>query len=222
MSTSLNNSGDNFREIRARIPASVTLIAVSKTRSADDVEALYRMGQRDFGENYVQELLEKATALKERGYKDIRWHFIGHLQTNKVKSLLPIVYAIQSVDSVKLAEEISKRAGPRKIPCYLNVNIDCEESKSGFAPQDVAEAARAISALPGIDLLGLMCIPAPRSNGEDRKIPFAALRELEKSCRPHTKGALSMGMSDDFEAALKEGSTAVRIGTLIFGSRKLA
>lgn len=221
MSTSLNNLGDNFREIRAKIPASATLIAVSKTKSADDVEALYRLGQRDFGENYVQELLEKAASLEERGCNAIRWHFIGHLQTNKVKSLIPIIHSIHSVDSLKLAEEISKRAGSRKIPCYLSVNIDQEESKSGFAPEQVPEAARSISTLPGIDLLGLMCIPAPRSNPEDQRIPFAALRELEKSCRPHTQGALSMGMSDDFEAALQEGSTSVRIGTLIFGSRKL-
>jgi pyridoxal phosphate enzyme (YggS family) len=216
----MSTSSDNFREIRAKIPASVTLIAVSKTKSADDVEALYRLGHRDFGENYVQELLEKATVLEERGCNDIRWHFIGHLQTNKVKSLIPIIHTIHSIDSLKLAEEISKRAGSRKIPCYLNVNIDGEESKSGFAPGEVLEAARAVSALPGIDLMGLMCIPAPRANPEERRAPFAALRELEKSCHPHTNGALSMGMSEDFELAIEEGSTALRIGTLLFGARK--
>jgi pyridoxal phosphate enzyme (YggS family) len=209
---------ERFHRIRARIPSSVTLVAVSKTKSADDVEALYRLGQRDFGENYVQELLSKASELQARGCNDIRWHFIGHLQTNKVKSLIPIIHAIHSVDSLRLAEEISKRAAPRKIPCFLEINIDTEPSKSGFPPEDAPDASTQIAGLPGIDLRGLMCIPAPTA--EDPRIPFGRLRELEKSCRPSTSGQLSMGMSDDFEIAIAEGSTAVRIGSLIFGPRK--
>jgi pyridoxal phosphate enzyme (YggS family) len=217
MSESSNNS---YETIRAKIPARVTLVAVSKTKPASAVEELYRLGQRDFGENYVQELVSKARELEALGYNDIRWHFIGHLQTNKVKSLLPIVHAIHSVDSLKLAKEISKHAGDRKIPCFLNVNIDAEETKSGFPPETVRAAVHDIAALPGIDLRGLMCIPAPRAALEERRIPFATLRELEKSCQPLTHGQLSMGMSEDFEIALAEGATALRIGTLLFGSRK--
>jgi pyridoxal phosphate enzyme (YggS family) len=209
---------DQLAEIRKKIPATVTLIAVSKTQSADAIEALYRQGQRDFGENYVQELLEKSAELQKRGCADIRWHFIGHLQSNKVKMCLPVTYAIHSIDSIKLAKEISKRASA-KIACFLNVNIDCEETKSGFAPTETAEAAAEISKLPNIDLRGLMCIPAPRESAGASKPAFAALRELENTCRPSTHGELSMGMSDDFEIAIAEGATFIRIGTRLFGSR---
>jgi pyridoxal phosphate enzyme (YggS family) len=205
-------------EIRKRLPPTVTLIAVSKTQSADAVEALHRQGQRDFGENYVQELLEKSRELEARGCTGIRWHFIGHLQTNKVKALLPVVYAIHSVDSLKLANEISKRS-ERKIRCFLNVNIDREASKSGFTPEETLACAGRVAGLPNIDLRGLMCIPAPRESADAIRPAFSALRELEKSCRPHTQGELSMGMSDDFEIAVSEGATSIRIGTRLFGWR---
>jgi pyridoxal phosphate enzyme (YggS family) len=205
-----------------QVPTGVCLIAVSKTRTAAEIEALYRQGQRDFGENYVQELLDKAQELSMRGCAEIRWHFIGHLQSNKVKVLLPNVHAIHSVDSVKLAKDISRHAverGENPILCYLAVNIDREASKSGFDPNAVKEAAAEIAKLPSIDLRGLMCIPAPRMPIAEMKIPFAALRELEKSCQPSTHGELSMGMSDDYEIAIAEGATSVRVGTLIFGPR---
>jgi pyridoxal phosphate enzyme (YggS family) len=209
---------DNYSKIRAKIPAHVTLVAVSKTKPASDIEAMYRLGQRDFGENYVQELLSKSQELSDR-CPEIRWHFIGHLQTNKVKQLIPIVHAIHSVDSMRLAEEISKRAGEKRVSCFLEVNIDSEPTKTGFAPDQAKEACAQIAALPGLSLQGLMCIPAPRTDLREKRVPFARLRELEHACRPHTQGSLSMGMSEDFEIAISEGATAVRVGTLLFGAR---
>jgi len=204
------------------VPAGLRVIAVSKTRTADEIEALYREGHRDFGENYVQELLEKSHELAQRGCSEIRWHFIGHLQTNKVKALLPVVSSIHSVDSVKLAREISRRA-TASVPCFLEINIDREPTKSGFTPEQARSAAEEISPLPHIDLRGLMCVPAPMANSpapeSTIRASFAALRELEKSCQPFTHGELSMGMSDDYEAAIAEGATVVRIGTRIFGPR---
>jgi len=207
-----------------KVPDGVTVVAVSKTRSADEVEALYRLGHRDFGENYVQELLEKAGELESRGCVGIHWHFIGHLQSNKVRALMPVVHAIHSVDSVRLAREISARA-VRSVPCFLEINIAGEPTKAGFAPAEARAAAEEISRLPRIDLRGLMCIPAPQGSagglapGQGARMSFAALRELEKSCRPFTRAELSMGMSEDFEAAIAEGATVVRIGSRIFGPR---
>lgn len=211
-----------YREIRARVPSSVRLIAVSKTQPASAIQELYRLGQRDFGENYVQELVEKAADLEARGCTEIRWHFIGHLQTNKVKALVPIVHAIHSIDSTKLGREISKRAeaAGRKLECFLEINIDEEESKSGFAPDVAAVAAKELSALPGLSLRGLMCIPAPRKDAENLRPVFKRMRKIEENCRPYTHGELSMGMSDDFEIAITEGATKVRIGTSIFGARE--
>lgn len=210
---------DRYSQLKERIPPAVCLVAVSKTQPAAAIEELYRLGHRDFGENYVQELLEKARELGARGCTGIRWHFIGHLQTNKVKMLLPVVHAIHSVDSVKLGREISKRA-ERKIPCFLEVNVDGEASKSGFAPAEVRSAAQELAGLQNLDLRGLMCIPAPRPRAAEMKSVFVALRELEKSCHPWTQGELSMGMSDDFEMAIDAGATSVRVGTRLFGSRK--
>jgi PLP dependent protein len=206
----------------------VTLIAVSKTQPIEAIQELYGFGHRDFGENYVQELTEKAQTLLDEGITDIRWHFIGHLQTNKVKQLLPYVTSIQSVDSIRLAQEISKRLqslhaqtseeSRKLLPIFLNVNIDQEESKDGVAPIDAREVCEAISTLPGLSLEGLMCIPAP-STPESQHLAFHRLRELEYLCRPFTHGQLSMGMSSDFAIAIQEGATHVRVGTSLFGQR---
>jgi pyridoxal phosphate enzyme (YggS family) len=215
---------DRLQEIRSRVPEGVTLVAVSKGQSIEAIEQVYRAGQRDFGENYVQELLEKAEALQARGCTELRWHFIGHLQTNKVKALMPWVSCVQSVSSLKLAQELSKRWATSgrtgKLRVYLQVNQDAEETKSGVSEQDAPSVAREIAALPGLELLGLMSIPDPDVEGGTAPA-FARLRELEKSCRPHTQGALSMGMSSDFEAAIRLGSTLVRVGTALFGPRAL-
>ena len=205
-----------------RSPESVTLIAVSKTQPIEKIETLWRLGQRDFGENYAQELATKAEALYARGIKDIRWHFIGHLQTNKVKQVLPWAYAVHSVDSVRLATEMSKRMsaqGPRPpLKVFAEINIDQEESKSGTLPENAPGLCSEIANLPLLELRGLMCIPSASGENHDA---FARLRTLEEKCRPATKGDLSMGMTSDFEKAIQEGATHVRVGTAIFGDRIL-
>jgi len=230
-----------YAEIQTQIKAAlasakrtdpVTLIAVSKFQTIDAIRALYELGQRDFGENYVQELAEKAQTFLDDEITDIRWHFIGHLQSNKVKQVLPYVSSIQSVDSFKLAQEISKRwrtlhsegaeAGEENskvLPIFLNVNIDEEKSKDGIAPIDTREVCEAISTLPGLKLEGLMCIPAPAPTPLAQAQPFHRLRELEHLCRPFTHGQLSMGMSSDFPIAIQQGATHIRVGTSLFGKR---
>lgn len=212
--------------IRAgRDPASVTLIAVSKKQSIEAIEELYQAGQRDFGENYVQELVEKAQALRAKGYSDIRWHFIGHLQTNKIKGLLAEVSSIHSVDSLRLAQELAKQCGKLKhagkLPVFIEVNISAEASKSGLVPEfrPVQELAWAIGDLSELELQGLMCVPSPEESEALLATRFARLKELGESCRPPSLGALSMGMSADFELAIAQGSTHVRVGTALFGPR---
>lgn len=229
----MNELEKNFSAIQSRISSATTatnrpagsakLLAVSKTHPIDRIEALYRLGQRDFGENYVQELVQKAEEARVRRLNEIRWHFIGHLQSNKVKLLLPHVFYIHTVDSISLAEEISKRAQnaapQRKIQCLLSVNIDRESTKSGFDPDAVIEAAKKISQLPGVELRGLMCIPDPNSNTQTQNA-FSRLRALGAALPGIQNPELSMGMTNDFEVAIREGSSWVRVGTAIFGSRE--
>lgn len=210
-----------YRSIRDQIPQSVTLIAVSKTQSAEAIEVLYRAGHRDFGENYVQELLEKAEKLKAKGCDQVRWHFIGHLQTNKVKALLSVVDTIHTVDSLKLASEISKRwdslSRPSRLPVFLEVNVDEEESKSGVTHARLPELASGIRKLPGLILEGLMCIPSPEAakSGES----FSKMKKWARALPQGETLKLSMGMTQDFPVAIQNGSTHVRVGTAIFGSR---
>ncbi|OFZ81047.1 MAG: YggS family pyridoxal phosphate enzyme [Bdellovibrionales bacterium RIFOXYD1_FULL_53_11] len=222
----MNQIEPRYRTIIDRIKAAggkqtVTLVAVSKLQSADAIEVLYRLGHRDFGENYVQELLSKAQELERRGCKDIRWHFIGHLQSNKARQLVPIAQSVHSVGSLKLASELSKRqlaAGrPNRLPVFIEVNIDREDSKAGATAEETPDLARKIAELDGIELRGLMCIPAFGSTGDGKA--FAALKNLAASLHPLTAGDLSMGMTDDFEIAIREGATHVRIGTALFGAR---
>jgi len=225
MTTSL---AARYREIQTRIRLTAesaglahvpVLIAVSKTFPIEKIEALHALGHRDFGENYAQELLEKDREARELGLEGIRWHLIGHLQTNKVKAVLPLVHAIHSVDSLKLGEEISKRLSERSEPLriFLEVNIDHQGTKTGVEPEDGPELCRRLASLKGIRLEGLMCVPAP-AHGADGSA-FRELRELERKCRPATHGGLSMGMSQDFERAIAEGATHLRLGTAIFGDR---
>lgn len=203
--------------------ASACLIAVSKFQSADAIEKLYQLGHRDFGENYVQELCEKKEELNRRGYTDIRWHFIGHLQTNKAKKLVPHIESIHTIDSLKLARELSKQwhalLKPIKLITFIEVNIDREPSKSGFYPEDLLKSIEELSKIPHLFIQGLMCMPAKTGSESDTRAAFIRLRELELSCKPYTHGKLSMGMSDDFEMALKEGATHIRVGSAIFGNR---
>ncbi|MBC7692319.1 MAG: YggS family pyridoxal phosphate-dependent enzyme [Methylotenera sp.] len=218
----------NYQSIRDRIVKAagspeaaekITLIAVTKTQPIEAIEELHRLGHRDFGENYVQEMVEKATTLSARGLSGIRWHFIGHLQTNKVKNVLPYAHAIHAVDSEKLAREIARQAqkfniGP--IPVFVSVNLHYETTKTGFKPDELEKFTALIASFPELKILGLMCIPSPAGNVARS---FADLRELEKDCRPSTQGALSMGMTQDFEEGIRQGSTHIRVGTALFGER---
>lgn len=211
--------GDRYSEIVEQLAGfSATLIAVSKTRTADEIEVLYRMGHRDFGENYVQELLEKDRQLSSRGIGDIRWHFIGHLQSNKVKALLPRVAIIHSVGSIGVAREISKRA-IQPVKVLLEVNLDAEVSKSGFEPEKLNEVLQELSTLKNLAISGLMCIPSP--SRQSVRSPFVRLRELREAHAAFLgPGELSMGMSADYPEALQEGSRWIRIGTALFGPRE--
>lgn len=200
---------------------SAKLIAVSKTHPFEKIRELYLAGHRDFGENYVQEMIAKATQARDEGLSEIRWHFIGHLQSNKVKSLLPWVFMIHGVSSLRLAEEIAKRAESqekRRIPVLIEVNVDDEESKSGARIPEIRKLAEAIGTLPSLELRGLMAIPDPARSGGAREA-FRRIAALEASLRPLTRGELSMGMTSDFGDAIAEGATYVRVGTAIFGTR---
>jgi pyridoxal phosphate enzyme (YggS family) len=201
-----------------RTKESVKLIAVSKVQPFEKIEALYHAGHRDFGENYAQELVEKSARARAAGFTEIRWHFIGHLQSNKVKMLLPHTSVIHGVSSLRLAEEISKRAENTPIPVFLEVNVDGEESKSGVQISELRSLAEQVSSLPNIELRGLMCIPDPERAAGPREA-FSKLAALERDLRPFTRGELSMGMTSDFTDAIAEGATCVRIGTAIFGDR---
>ena len=205
---SLFSLTSRYQALLREIPANVCLIAVSKHQPANAIEALYRLGHRDFGENYAQELSEKSIELQNRGCTEIRWHFIGHLQSNKAKIVLPIASFIHTVD------KIPKTWGP---PFGIEVNIDDEPGKSGIHPNDVLQFAQTLHGICGNLLRGLMCIPAA---GKDPRASFRRLRELELSCRPYTQGVLSMGMSADYKIAIEEGATHIRIGTTLFGERK--
>lgn len=205
---------DAAAKSEGRVPESVRLVAVSKVHSYAKIRALYDAGHRDFGENYVQELVEKARAAERDGLDGIRWHFIGHLQTNKVKLLVPHVALIHGVGSFRVAEEIAKRAN-RRIPVLIEVNIDGEESKSGVRIPELRPLVERLRALPNLDLRGLMCIPDPKRPAGARD----AFRRLAALGADLGFTELSMGMTADFADAIAEGATLVRVGTAIFGER---
>lgn len=201
----------------------VTLIAVSKTKPVEMLQEAYDSGCRDFGENKVQELVEKYEVLP----KDIRWHMIGHLQTNKVKYIVDKVYMIHSVDSLRLAEEISKEAVKKKVDVNIlvEVNVANEETKFGVSLDKAKELVLNIAKLPNIHVKGLMTIAPFVDNGEDNREIFAKLHELavdigQEKADNIVMETLSMGMSGDYPVAVSEGATYVRVGTVIFGIRK--
>lgn len=205
-----------------RDSSEVTLIAVSKTKPLAMLEEAYESGVRDFGENKVQEMMEKAEMLPE----DIRWHMIGHLQRNKVKYLIDKVYMIHSVDSLRLAEEISKEAGKhdRTIPILIEVNVAEEESKFGVTSTQAEELIRQITVLPNIRIMGLMTIAPYVEKAEKNRKIFAQLKQLAvdiagKNIDNVSMDYLSMGMTGDYCVAIEEGATFVRVGTGIFGER---
>lgn len=202
----------------------VTLIAVSKKQPIEKIEALYRLGQRDFGENYVQELLEKSEQARALGLVEIRWHFIGHLQTNKVKALLPHVFAVHSVNSVRLAQALAKAwtalSMPSSLPVFIEVDLSGEISKSGVATSDLTEIVTSIGKIGSLRLLGLMCIPSPLETPQGLIGRFQELKALEFDLGSQSGRQLSMGMSSDFELAIAQGATHIRVGTLLFGPRE--
>lgn len=209
-------------EARPQNLGEVTLIAVSKTKPVPQLLEAYEEGIRDFGENKVQELCEKAEVLP----KDIRWHMIGHLQTNKVKYLIDKVYMIHSVDSYKLAQQIHKEAVKvsRCIPVLIEVNIANEESKFGIAPQECEEFIKSIAKLSGITVKGVMTVAPFVTDAEENRRYFQALKQLsvdikQKNIDNVSMDILSMGMTGDYKVAIEEGATYVRVGSGIFGER---
>ena len=209
---------------RAGWPESdVTLIAVSKTKPLELVREAYEAGVRDFGENKVQDLLERIEAMPS----DIRWHMIGHLQRNKVKYIVGKVAMIHSVDSLRLAEEISKESVRHQVETdiLLEVNVAGEESKFGVSPEETAALAEAISILPAVHVRGLMTIAPFVENAEENRLIFRKLKQLSvdiesKSIDNVSMTVLSMGMTGDYSVAIEEGAACVRVGTGIFGERE--
>lgn len=203
-------------------PANVTLVAVSKTKPVADLQELYELGQRDFGENYVQELVEKQAVLPA----DIRWHFIGHLQSNKVKQIISFVHLVHSIDSLKLLTEVDKQAAKagRKVDALLQIHIAAEETKFGLDEQELQEVINTLPSLRSINIKGLMGMATFTEDQQQIRSEYQYLRKLfdrlqktEPACSHFD--TLSMGMSGDYALAVEEGSTMVRIGSLIFGER---
>ena len=223
---------DNLAQVHSRIAAachsagrsvdSVTLLAVSKTQPADAVRAAHAAGQRSFGENYVQEALDKIAALADLR-RQIAWHLIGPLQSNKTRPVAAAFDWVQSVDRLKIAQRLSEQR-PADLPplqICLQVNISGEASKSGLLAQEVPAVALAVAALPRLRLRGLMAIPEPEADLVAQRAPHRGLRELLASLNAGglALDTLSMGMSADLEAAVAEGATLLRVGTAIFGRR---
>jgi pyridoxal phosphate enzyme (YggS family) len=231
----MGSIAENLQQVRGRIEAAcaaahrpvqtVTLLAVSKTFDAGAVREAHASGQCAFGENYVQEALEKIQALSDLR-SVLEWHLIGPLQSNKTRVVAEAFDWVHSVDRLKIAQRLSEQRPPQLPPLQvcLQVNISGEDSKSGVAPEEVPALARAVAALPRLRLRGLMAIPEPAADVEAQRRPHRTLREL--LLRLQREGlaldTLSMGMSADLEAAVTEGATIVRVGTAVFGGRAYA
>ena len=224
---------DNIQQVRARIAAacaaaqrpvqSVTLLAVGKTFPADALQQAHAAGQRAFGENYVQEAIDKMDTLAD--LPGAEWHLIGPLQSNKTRVAAERFDWVHSVERLKVAQRLSEQRPAHKPPLQLclQVNISGEASKSGLAPDAVAAVAHAVAALPRLRLRGLMAIPEPVGDFDAQRAPHRALRELLERLRADglALDTLSMGMSADLEAAIAEGATIVRVGSAIFGARPI-
>ena len=223
---------ENLKEVEEKIqkaclrsgrdPKEVTLIAVSKTKPVSMIEEVYTEGIRDFGENKPQELKEKYDLMP----KDINWHMMGHLQRNKIKYVVDRACMIHSIDSIRLAQAVEEEAAKREkvIPVLLEINIAREESKFGFLEEEVYDALEIISKLPHLRIEGLMTIAPFVENAEENRVHFKNLRKLsvdikQKNIDNVNMCNLSMGMTGDYEIAIEEGATFVRVGTGIFGER---
>ena len=206
-------------EAASRSPSEIRLVAVSKTKPPADVREAYAAGQRDFGENYAQELVTKADELRD--LHDLQWHFIGHLQSNKARAIAKVANMVQTIDSVSLVQELGKRIAKdrgERVPVLVEVNVGGESQKHGVSPGDLGRLLDAVEAQPALLLQGLMTIP-PQGFEAARKA-FEAVSSLRASNGGRTRlPELSMGMSDDMEIAIASGATIVRVGSAIFGSR---
>jgi len=207
-----------YNRILGELGPRIQLVAVSKTKPAADIRALYDLGQRDFGENYVQELTEKQQGLPA----DIRWHFIGHLQSNKVRNIISFVHLIHGVDSLRLLKEIDRQAGAngRVVDVLLQVHIAREETKFGLDPAELAELMSVVRA--NVRVRGLMGMASFTDDPAAVRTEFRELKKLFDQYFPDPAAAsiLSMGMSADYPIAIEEGSNMVRIGSLLFGKRE--
>jgi len=223
----MSEVAERLAQIRSQVAAacaragrpveSVTLVAVSKLKPAALIREAYEAGQRDFGENYAQELRDKAAELA--GLEGLRWHAIGPLQTNKVKYVAKAALSFHALDRLEVAQELSRRRQETPIPCYVEVNVGGEASKSGLAPDALGPFLESVRALPGLRVEGLMSMPPPTEDEQVARGYFRTLREL--AGRYGLEG-LSMGTTHDFELAIEEGATLVRVGTAIFGERAKA
>ena len=206
-----------------RDPRSVTLLAVSKTFPAEDIARAAALGQTAFGENYVQEAVDKIAALRP-DWPALQWHFIGPLQSNKTRDVAAHFDWVHSIDRLKLAQRLNDQRPADRPPLQvcIQVNVDSETTKSGVRPEDASALAAAVAALPRLRLRGLMGIPGARAGTAAQREPFARLRKLRDAIAAEhglTLDTLSMGMSADLEAAILEGATLVRVGSAIFGAR---
>ncbi|NBA98660.1 YggS family pyridoxal phosphate-dependent enzyme [Pseudomonas sp. R5(2019)] len=223
----MSTIADNVLTVRARIgaaaqatgrdPASIGLLAVSKTKPAAAVREAFAAGLHDFGENYLQEALAKQTELTDL---PLSWHFIGPIQSNKTRAIAEHFAWVHSVDRLKIAQRLSEQRPPEMAPLNIciQVNVSGEASKSGCTPEDLPDLAQAIAALPRLKLRGLMAIPEPTEDRAAQDAAFATVRALQDSLNL-SLDTLSMGMSHDLESAIAQGATWVRIGTALFGAR---
>jgi PLP dependent protein len=211
------------REIEAaaqrsgRDPAQIQLVAVSKHQPASAIREAYACGLRDFGENYVQELVSKAQELED--LPDLRWHLVGHLQTNKAKSVAQIAHYVHTIDNARITTELSNRAGQehQRVGVFVEINIAQEPQKSGCLPLDAASLVERVKVAPNLVFVGLMTVGQRVESPEAARTTFVQLRQLRDMVAPGA--ALSMGMSADYAVAIEEGATCVRVGTAIFGER---
>ncbi len=202
-----------------RDPDEVGLVAVSKTFPAEVVEQAWAFGHRDFGENYAQELRDKGQAFESAG-REIRWHYVGRVQSNKAKYIAPRAFRVHALEEVRHAEALAKRA-PGPLRCLVSVDVGREKSKGGVPPERALERCRALQEVDGIEVVGLMCLPPFREDPEDVAPFFEELADLAARGRADGQPLheLSMGMSHDFPVAIRHGATWVRIGTAVFGPR---